>query len=199
MSETENLLGEIKDNVQRRIFKFIINEQKKNNEQLEKINESLFRISDDIISRTQLDVNALSVKVDRLLVSISGGKTVQKKRGGTKETIKRAGGPRQNILGWIKDGWIKDGWKFFDFVIDDAESTINGILDCIAVDPNKKKDGIYKKREEAAFIWHRIKDVPGIQEEMKIRHEDFKEKKKKEHSKLAKPDEDDNSEMSNEE
>ena len=158
-------------------------------ESLEMLKIQVKSINDGIIDRVLYEIQQISSKVDCLTNTFSGGKNLQNRRTGVKEAKPRSGGPRQNILGWIKDGYIEQGWEFFEFVIEDPKGTIEALLNSKENMSNRKKSGESRKKAEAAFIWHKIKNVEGVQEEMKLKFEEYKEQQKIDQAKLAEEDE----------
>ena len=165
--------------------------------QVKTINEVLLRQVmmglENVVSKVDNNSERLSSKIDTFISTCTGGKSVQTKRTGVKQTKKRTGGPRiggprQNILGWIKEGYIREGWEFFSFVIEDTEETIKALLASKENSANKKKNGVIRKKAEAAFIWHKIKDVPGVQEETRAKYDEDKEQQLKKEAKLAEED-----------
>ena len=163
---------------------------------LQEIFQYVKKIDIGMLTTLTYDVQQISLKVDSMVGSNT--KNIQRKRTDTQSSKKRHGGPRYNILVWIKDQYIEHGWKFFSFILEDAEETIkNLLLEFDSSESNKKKIGIARKKAEAAFIWHRIKAYKEIEEGVKLKFEEWKEDQKRELAKLAEKDESSDSDNSN--
>lgn len=162
---------EISDPNQFVIYDFIV-------KSLIKLDKNSSDIEDGLIARNEKAIMDLSSKIDRFTEGTCRSTVPQNKRSKS-DLIEKPRGPKKNILGWIKDEYISIGWKFFDPIIENAEDTINDIIDLNKEEVERKKSGEPRKRCEAALIWHLIKEEDGVPEAMRTAYKKHKEECKK--------------------
>jgi len=187
-SNCSDVLDDIDTYSTKELCALLLKNQNKMMETIKTTHEELEELSNGLVSRTLLKLEEVLAKQDKFTDMTCGDRTVQTKRTRTKETKKRVGGPRKNILGFIKAEYIRSGWKFFDSIIENAEEVIKGILDEEQTEINKKKPGEARQKVEAAVIWNRIKDAEGVSDEMKALFEAHKEDIKRAQDELVEAD-----------
>jgi len=185
ISNSDKILNDTSSHSTKEIYVAILENHNIVMENIKKIHEEINELNTGLVARLLFKLEEISAKQDKFTDITCGDKTVQSKRTRTNETKKRIGGPRKNILGYIKTEYIKSGWKFFDSIIEDAEDIIEKILDEERTEINKKKPGEARKKVEAAVIWTRIKDSEGVSDEMKALFETHKEDLKREQDGLV--------------